>query len=424
MGFGNTTTTAGGHHRFGQSTVAGGYDTTATGGGGTIRGGPKLCVETESSSEITIHMDVLQEITTSMALFGKKQVYFEISGYTKTHKESKRKCLPKEEAEALLSQASFEQCTENQDQSFTPFRMGGEPPIFAPTGRTGKLLKYGIRRPGYRTIKKVKPKELRSRIIPNPGSQGIPAMRELAPIYKISPVYTWQKVNLFKEFEIFVLGSGNYMHHFGLDITFKKDCPPALCGPCGAVETAFGTTTQQPGEVDCEDQHPYDEYSYFNIEDTLPLDDWINIDEGDGGADGYLDYNEPFWTPNSISPTTPYQKVPVELPGGGPFADPATYGTTPEDNVLVQGEGPGYARWQGFGVDIFHGRDNSLSQGLHQLRDQLRDLINRPSSPQAGSPFCGPHSGDFNAEEILRGFAQQWEYNSNWHDIISELSGR
>jgi len=445
MAKGHTTTTAGsqdGGSRFGM--VAGDYGTVATdggdydivsrsrGGGTRTAGGPKLCVESNATTEITIHLDILQEITTSMALpFTKKQVYFEITGYTKIKKSSERNCLPKEEAEAMANH--FEECEDIQDQSFTPFSMGGDPPFFLPLGRSGRLFKWKIPK-SYMSIKKIKPAGVQGtslvdqatgHIIPGTGR-----IAKVGPVYKLSPAITWQKVNVFREFEIFVLGSGNYSHRFSLDLTYKRICPPTLCGPCGTHETGWGDTVTQHGQVICENQNPYDMYNFINISDTMDLDAWIGIDEGDGGADGYLDYNEPFWTPNSISPTTPYQVVPVhsiQLPQTGPWQDPETFGTTPDNNVLVQGEGPGYARYQGFGVDIFSGRDNDLSQALHLIPDQIRNSFSIP--PSTGeSPFCGNNSsgpeGNMNINAMLRTFASEWEYNSNYHDAISEMLGR
>lgn len=398
----------------------------------TTKEGPRLCVETESTTKLTIDLRVRQEITTSIALFGEKEVYFNIGGYTKVEKKSARSCLPKKVAEDLVESRAFEGCTEIQDQEYTAIGMGGEPPIFAPAGRTGKLFKMTIPKTSRSmSIKKIKPAGVEGTLPHYPGPAGtgpVHAIRKVGPIYELSRPTTWQKVNYFAEFEIFVGGSGNSYHEFFVKITFEKSCPPAICGPCGSLVGApgFGETTTQGSEVECKDQNPNPVYMPINITETMPLVDWIGIDEGPGGADGYLGFNDPYWSKGpSISPATPYQIALADDPfnvAQGPFTDPANYATTPGTNVLVQGRGPGYARWDGFGEDIFNGRDNPLSQALHSLTEDLKNLFNN-DPPGSEDVFCGSHPGDFNINDMLKGFAEQWKNNSSWHDRTSEMRG-
>jgi hypothetical protein len=88
----------------------------------------------------------------------------------------------------------------------------------------------------------------------------------------------------------------------------------------------------------------------------------------------------------------------------------------PGTNVLVQGEGPLYARYPGFGADIFEGnRTNDVSQGLHQIKLKIKELLQ-----EAEDIYCGSLSlSDAAIDGLLQEFADKWKENSAINDKIS-----
>lgn len=485
MGFGHTTT--GSSHRVTQSTIEGGYDTTATRPGGGIIPGPWLCVEIYSELMLQISLQIEQTLKARPSIgpmpgggthtpFG--DISFGIFGDIRIIGRSNQRCIPKKAADALV--AAGEGCTSLTDQKYTAVSMGGNPTMVLPGGlqgvkaTAGRLFtKFGPKR----TVKefvKYSPsgKDEIWKYWPNQWSQfphsiGLPRGRPPAfdpsdPDGSVAGMVRWLKRNTgsgtwlpddhlsdgfvfvpggwwnttkkpllnvhnwnVPDTALFLVGIGNFNHNFNLDVGYKKTCGPAICHDCDAPD---GTTTT-PSNKEC-DKKEFTKQIPINITGTMTLEDWMKDQDSDTKRNGYLVFNDPYWSSGRAYP------APFEVLRDRRFdwIFDFSVGESVIRNPLVANEGPGYARYQGFGADIFEGnRDNDVSKDLHQIKRELKEALQNASAGWIGGLpvpesdiygqdiFCGDLDlTDANIDQILRDFENQWRAQSLANDRAME----
>lgn len=443
MGFGNVTTTtgAGGQgESFGQTTT-----TTTT----TTEGGPYLCIELDSNIGLEIALTVDQRVKNPTGPFlpdtilgdwgsnPNPMVDFIIDGFIRIKGKSVRTCLPKEVAENLAGQTHA--CKVTQFQDFKALGMGGDEDLMMPMpggvggisaaarrgvlplllGRTSKAWPYATTKICY----KGKPFPFPFKIIRKPGTglNDPPGVISTPGIISTQPALlrpsnvpwvgygtvtfetgvVWKVTHSWKNWAFLIPGTESY-HAFHLNVVYEKDCGPAICGPCAPP------IAQQTGGIfeaawpECKTK-ALNILSPINIRSSMPLLTWEN-DNGPNRRKGYLVANDPYLEGGCAYPASPEISL------------PSPPGQKPGTNVLVQGEGPLYARYPGFGADIFEGnRQNAVSQGLHQVKQKIKELLQ-----EAEDIYCGSLSiSDANIDGLLQEFADKWKENSAINDKIS-----
>jgi hypothetical protein len=460
MGFGNVTTTAGGagfqHQTFATTRPGdfGGYDTTATNGGTTsgnggtvIIPGPWLCVETSSELMIVISLSIEQSISRGPSL--ETMVSFGIFGDIVIDGKSNRECMPKKAAEDEV--AAGRGCTALVHQKYTAVSMAGNPPMYYPmgggssAGRGGRLFKWVPKvvarnkiliwpaqiwkyRPAYggAPVAHTSPEHY---WWAGPGMGNVRFFRSWPPgklvwdnpnVWAFRPAtyfeeqrIVWEKVHLWNDGLLgFIMDLGSFNHNFDIDLGYIKNCGPKICYDCPTPEGL------QTFSENCRPRILHTE-SPIEITGNMSLKDWLSDQDSSTQHNGYLSSNDPYWYTGSIYPE------PSRLAELWKAFD-WSIGDTVATNPLIASEGPAYARYPGFGADIFEGRrQNSVSQGLHQIKLELQNVLaNAVTTWEGGLPsgdpdiFCGDMDllTPANIEAILADFQNQWKEQSLAND--------
>jgi hypothetical protein len=233
----------------------------------------------------------------------------------------------------------------------------------------------------------------------------------------ISKGVSWKKVNLWDNWRGLLGMTGTFNHNFDLKLGYFKTCGPKICFECAAPD---GTTTTAADKICMDKQMKL--LVPINITGTMGMGRWLSDQDSDTRRNGYLVFNDPYWYSGRAYPSD--AERPIDLPH---FTE--GYGSTAATNPLVASEGPGYARYPGFGADIFEGnRQNDVSQGLHQIKLRLKELLqNAVTTFEGGLPsenpdiFCGGlNLTDANINQILADFAKQWKEQSIANDIFNQ----
>jgi len=414
--------------------------------------GPWLCVETASELMLIISLSIEQTVNWGHSGAG-DVVSFGIFGEIDITGKSKRTCMPKEAAEAMV--AAGQGCTSVMDQEYTSVSMGADPPELVPfiggsSARLGpffvsKVFGKPFTRYTY-PFEKIKVYKMLRRplgvttqhwpdpepVIPPIGQipwedwfrlnfQGPGRLwwdKTRMVVYHsygrpfIKRGVSWEKVNLWDNWRGLLGMTGTFNHNFDLKLGYFKTCGPKICFECAAPD---GTTTTAAGNICMDKQMKL--LVPINITGTMGMGRWLSDQDSDTRRNGYLVFNDPYWYSGRAYPSD--AERPIDLPH---FTE--GYGSTAATNPLVASEGPGYARYPGFGADIFEGnRQNDVSQGLHQIKLELQKALQDATSGWIGGfpvpialdtdIFCGDMSlTDANIDQILADFARQWKGQS------------
>lgn len=414
MGFGDVITTTGAGPQSPESGSKLG-DTT------NVLPGPYVCLELSSDLLLTISLSIEQTIDAESPT---TTVSFGILGDISIDGTSKRRCLPHYSAEAIIRSQSTG-CDANLDQKYTAISMGGNPLMLfdeaeGGSGMAGRLFtksapKYFTRwrKVGEDAMGMYFALPVRTFYDPNNLPTGELVLRK-PPLFQEMGV-PWKKVNSWHEWPGFLLEFGSFQHMFNLEVIYNKTCGPKICYDCVTPENIAQSWNPNCRTRDLTIRAP------IEITGTMPLADWLYDQDAEIRREGYLTFHHPYWYTGRKDPVPQPQKW---AEGWDSFDK--NYGPSEGNSTCAQvTEGPAYARYQGFGADIFEGkRDNDISQGLYQIKLELRELLqNAVATWEGGLPsenpdmFCGDlNLTDANIDQILRDFQTKWIESSLAND--------
>jgi len=396
--------------------------------------GPYVCIELSSELMLTISLSIEQTITQMTT------VSFRILGGISIDGISRRRCIPHYSAETLQLNLD-EGCAAQMNQKYTALSMGGNPPMLFDEAAGGFVM-------AGRLFTKSAPKTFnrwKSLGIPTigmytarpthapmdiPGSIALPGSADPPKPLKVirpSPLFlesevSWKKVNLWHDWPDFSSGVGNFHHMFNLDIEYIKNCGPKKCYDCPTPPDIAHSWSPNCRNRILTLRAP------IEITGTMPLDAWMRDQDSETRRNGYLVFNDYYWY---IDRTYPVPQTKKWAEGWNLIDSYVRFVGGPSEftSPVLTSEGPAYARYPGFGQDIFEGdRQNDVSQGLHQIKLRLKELLqNAVTTFEGGLPsenpdiFCGGlNLTDANINQILADFAKQWKEQSIANDIFNQ----